>query len=65
VICFEQFAKNEDVRKIPICRHIFHTPCIDGWIKSRSAENAHKCPLCNTEITIEKLKKAIEDKKAK
>jgi hypothetical protein len=64
VICFEEFLVGTSIRKIPICKHIFHTPCIDSWIKSRSAEDNHKCPLCNTEITLLTLKKAVEEKKA-
>lgn len=60
VICFEGFEKGVSVRKIPTCRHLFHTNCIDGWFKSKITETIHKCPLCNGEISIEKIKEAIK-----
>lgn len=63
VICFEDFIKGISVRKIPTCRHIFHTNCIDNWFKSRIAEAVHKCPLCNGEISIDKIKEAIKKRR--
>eukprot|EP00347_Sterkiella_histriomuscorum_P018606 403344875 len=63
VICFEDFQKGVKVRKIPTCRHLFHTTCIDGWFQSKIQEELHKCPLCNGEISIEKVKIAIKKRK--
>lgn len=58
VICFEDFQKGVNIKKIPICKHIFHAVCLDNWLKSRLQENSHKCPLCNSEITIDKIRDA-------
>jgi hypothetical protein len=44
---------------LPTCRHVFHTSCIDGWFKAKIADAVHKCPLCNGEISIEKVKEAL------
>jgi len=63
VICFEEFLKGMPIRKIPICRHLFHTKCIDNWIKSKITEGSPKCPLCNAEITYEKIKESIRERK--
>ena len=30
------------------CNHVFHTPCIDVWLKARST-----CPLCRKEVKDE------------
>ncbi len=62
-ICFDEFKKGIQVRKIPICRHIFHTKCIEKWFKSKEGELVHKCPLCNCEITVEKIKEIMKKRK--
>lgn len=46
------------IKKIPICHHIFHSTCLDSWIKARAPEQVIKCPLCNTEITAQKIRDA-------
>ena len=63
VICFEDFVKGVNIKKIPICKHIFHSVCLDNWLKSRLQENSHKCPLCNAEITEDKIKEALKQKR--
>ncbi|XP_027348088.1 E3 ubiquitin-protein ligase Os04g0590900-like [Abrus precatorius] len=44
-ICLSGFQENESVRLLPKCRHAFHLPCIDTWLKSHSS-----CPLCRASI---------------
>jgi len=39
-ICLGDFANGEEVRKMP-CKHLFHTECIDEWLKKHK-----RCPLC-------------------
>lgn len=63
VICFEEFQRGVSVRKIPICRHIFHTVCIDGWFRAKINEATHHCPLCNASINYRILMEAIKKKK--
>lgn len=50
------------IRKIPTCRHVFHTKCIDSWFQSKMSEPNQRCPMCNTEITVAKLKEALKAK---
>lgn len=41
-ICLLDFEVSEEVRQLP-CRHLFHTCCIDPWLRKRGG-----CPLgCN------------------
>jgi hypothetical protein len=54
-ICFEAFVEGVEVRKLPICHHLFHSTCIEGWFKAKINEATHKCPLCNDEVTVEKV----------
>ena len=63
VICFEEYQKGVTIKKIPICNHLFHSKCINSWFKSKIEDAVHKCPLCNAEITIDKLKEAIKKRK--
>lgn len=63
VICFEEFQKGVLVRKIPVCRHIFHTSCIDGWFRAKINEATHHCPLCNASINYRILIEVINKKK--
>lgn len=55
-ICTDVFKKGEKVKKVPLCRHIFHSPCIDNWFKIKIEQEIQRCPLCNTEITVDKIK---------
>lgn len=32
-ICLEQFEEIQVLRKIKICKHYFHSECIEGWLK--------------------------------
>jgi hypothetical protein len=44
VICFEEYKGDNIISKI-ICKHIFHTKCLNMWI-----EKNQSCPLCRQEI---------------
>ncbi|XP_060964273.1 putative RING-H2 finger protein ATL19 [Cannabis sativa] len=41
VICLEDFEEGESCQVFPFCNHIFHTNCIDHWLKNRPT-----CPIC-------------------
>ena len=41
VICLEDFEEDESCQVFPVCNHIFHTNCIDHWLKNRPT-----CPVC-------------------
>ena len=32
IVCMEAFRNGSNVRKIPICRHIFHDECLMNWL---------------------------------
>ncbi|VVB03364.1 unnamed protein product [Arabis nemorensis] len=44
-ICLLDAAEGEKMRRLTVCRHCFHSDCIDPWIGRRST-----CPLCRTQI---------------
>ena len=49
VICLEDF-KNGDKAIVLPCIHLFHTPCIQNWLKTQNC-----CPICKFKLTIENL----------
>lgn len=44
-ICLEEFVVTENVKRIPVCSHTFHSDCIDDWLLRRNT-----CPLCRHAI---------------
>ena len=47
-ICYEDVVENCFIAKME-CGHIFHDPCLLGWLKSGCAM-ANNCPKCRCEI---------------
>ena len=45
VICMEDF-KNGDVTTNLPCLHMFHTNCIQSWLKTQNT-----CPICKFKLT--------------
>ena len=46
-ICMEEFQMDENLLRVPQCKHIFHPECVMKWLEKTKAEVEHKCPLCN------------------
>ncbi|GFQ06016.1 RING-H2 finger protein atl52, partial [Phtheirospermum japonicum] len=46
-VCLSEFRENESLRLLPKCRHAFHLPCIDTWLRSQSS-----CPLCRAGVVV-------------
>ena len=49
VICLEDF-KNGDKATVLPCIHLFHTLCIQNWLKTQNS-----CPICKFKLTGENL----------
>ncbi|XP_021736798.1 E3 ubiquitin-protein ligase At1g63170-like isoform X1 [Chenopodium quinoa] len=43
-ICLAAYVDNDELRELP-CTHLFHTECVDKWLKINAS-----CPLCKLEI---------------
>ncbi|KAG2677801.1 hypothetical protein I3760_12G114000 [Carya illinoinensis] len=40
-ICLEDFAVGDSCQVFPVCNHIFHSNCIDHWLRNKIT-----CPVC-------------------
>ncbi|KAI3937906.1 hypothetical protein MKX01_027833 [Papaver californicum] len=47
-VCLSNFEDGEDIRHLPICKHYFHSPCLDMWLCSHS-----NCPLCRQKLVVQ------------
>lgn len=45
-ICQDRLRQGELTRKLTVCGHSFHKPCIDHWLLNRSV----RCPTCRHDI---------------
>ncbi|KAL3107453.1 hypothetical protein niasHT_014170 [Heterodera trifolii] len=48
-ICLDEMKPGIIVKKLLACRHLFHTNCIQIWLKG----NNNSCPICRTKIFTE------------
>ncbi|OAY83200.1 E3 ubiquitin-protein ligase ATL41-like [Ananas comosus] len=44
-VCLESVDDGETVRRLPMCKHLFHMECIDMWLYSHST-----CPVCRAVV---------------
>lgn len=49
-ICLEEFQANELCQVFPMCKHIFHSDCINHWFQKKL-----NCPICRTCIYVDNL----------
>jgi RING-H2 zinc finger protein RHA1 len=50
-ICFDDYLKENTIRKLLRCGHIFHGACVENWFANKIKEP--KCPLCNLNVIEE------------
>ena len=46
-ICYIEYNKDDNIRKLLVCDHKYHMECINKWI---TEYNNHTCPLCRSNI---------------
>ncbi|XP_024196825.1 RING-H2 finger protein ATL70-like [Rosa chinensis] len=47
IICLEEYKSQDTLRFMLPCRHDFHQPCIDKWLR-----HAVSCPLCRQSVFL-------------
>ncbi|WOL06123.1 E3 ubiquitin-protein ligase [Canna indica] len=46
-VCLCPFCPDDELRLLPVCRHAFHSSCVDPWL-----HNTPSCPLCRASISL-------------
>ncbi|CAD6339296.1 unnamed protein product [Miscanthus lutarioriparius] len=44
-VCLGTVQAGEMVRRLPLCKHLYHVECIDMWLASHAT-----CPLCRSDV---------------
>ncbi|XP_062227636.1 RING-H2 finger protein ATL39-like [Phragmites australis] len=44
-VCLGTVQVGEMVRRLPMCKHLYHVECIDMWLASHTT-----CPLCRADV---------------
>ncbi|PKU62578.1 RING-H2 finger protein ATL2 [Dendrobium catenatum] len=50
MICLSPFEEGEEVKQLPLCRHLFHASCIDLWINKHN-----NCPICHDIVILHSM----------
>ncbi|KAF9615773.1 hypothetical protein IFM89_026374 [Coptis chinensis] len=48
-VCLNELKKNDRVRELRNCCHVFHIKCIDRWLDHGDQKN---CPLCRAPLLV-------------
>lgn len=54
--CFDTFKLDDEVGCLD-CKHIFHRPCIEPWLKTKNS-----CPVCRQKVSMAKWRKDYNKK---
>ncbi|KAL3617982.1 hypothetical protein CASFOL_038303 [Castilleja foliolosa] len=46
-ICLDSFREGDEYRNLRICKHLFHSKCVDRWIEKNPS-----CPVCRTRVDL-------------
>ena len=49
VVCLSEFQIGDIISALPCC-HVFHTNCIENWLKKEL-----NCPVCKFEVTLSSI----------
>lgn len=44
-ICLDEYAQGDELRRFPLCKHMFHRECADLWLRG-----SHTCPNCRASL---------------
>ncbi|KAI4320458.1 hypothetical protein MLD38_033936 [Melastoma candidum] len=49
-VCLDYFKDGDKCRLLPLCKHSFHTECVDRWLVK-----APSCPICRSRASSERF----------
>lgn len=57
-VCLCEFNRDDDIRRLTNCRHVFHRSCLDRWMD----HDQRTCPLCRTPFIAEEMVEVLNEK---
>lgn len=57
-VCLYDFEGEDEIRRLPNCRHIFHRNCLDRWM----GYDQKTCPLCRTPFVPDDMQEAFNER---
>lgn len=52
-VCLQGFQREQELRLLPLCKHVFHRGCLDQWLDHQHAT----CPLCRISLVSDDISK--------
>ncbi|XP_018824111.1 E3 ubiquitin-protein ligase ATL4-like [Juglans regia] len=49
-VCLNGLSKEDEIRELRNCCHVFHRECIDRWVDGAHDDNHTTCPLCRAPL---------------
>ncbi|KAG2717755.1 hypothetical protein I3760_03G191000 [Carya illinoinensis] len=49
-VCLNGLSKEDEIRELRNCCHVFHRECIDRWVDGARDDNHTTCPLCRAPL---------------
>lgn len=49
-VCLNGLSKEDEIRELRNCYHVFHRECIDRWMDGAHDNNHTTCPLCRAPL---------------
>lgn len=57
-VCLYEFQKDDEIRRLTNCRHIYHRGCLDRWM----GYDQRTCPLCRTPFIPHDMQGAFNER---
>ncbi|XVF10561.1 hypothetical protein REPUB_Repub07fG0193000 [Reevesia pubescens] len=57
-VCLYDFERENEIRRLTNCRHIFHRSCLDRWM----GYDQQTCPLCRTSFVPDDMQETFNER---
>jgi len=57
IVCLNNMAKHEEIRRLMNCSHIFHRGCLDKWLN----DDQRTCPVCRSPFLSDEIEREMNE----